>query len=290
MTPGNGTPTTDTATASDGQRVSGEVLCSIISRVRFSNWYNSDTGTYHEKKIGDEDVVEETTRRLRYDGYALEPAGRIIGALRHVEAVRARQARDRALAAFVEAVGQRYRDCTLENFQITSPAQRKVVDAIWDYGDHVSERVAAGTNVVLFGPSGSGKDHMLCGLARTAIAAGVSVAWRNGRDLFGHFRDAMDDQKESEGDILEALWKPDVLAISDPLPPSGPLSPYQQDTLYRVVDLRYRACRPLWMTLNVKDGQEADDRIGVPIVDRLRDGALALSCNWASHRKPWGQE
>ncbi len=37
--------------------------------------------------------------------------------------------------------------------------------------------------------------------------------------------------------------------------------------------------------MNVSSGEEAEKRIGAQIVDRLRDGALSIVCNWPSHRK-----
>jgi hypothetical protein len=51
------------------------------------------------------------------------------------------------------------------------------------------------------------------------------------------------------------------------------------------VDYRYSHRKPIWLTLNVADGAEAELRMGAQTVDRLRDGALVLFCNWPSYRK-----
>jgi hypothetical protein len=56
--------------------------------------------------------------------------------------------------------------------------------------------------------------------------------------------------------------------------------------LFRAIDARYRDYRPTWVTINVGGGDEAEDRMGMQLVDRLRDRAVSIHCNWPSHRKP----
>ena len=75
-----------------------------------------------------------------------------------------------------------------------------------------------------------------------------------------------------------------MLVLSDPVPPKGELSDYSESILYRIVDARYITMKPTWTTMNVASGEEADRRLGAPIVDRLRHGALCLSCDWPSFR------
>jgi DNA replication protein DnaC len=265
-------------------------LCRIIASFVDEPIYDSTQGKLVHRRAKDVEVVEQTNRRLAFLGFSDESAEGILRARQYVDKVRAAERARVCLEDFRKAVGPRYADCTLENYVVGCPAQRKAVDVVLDFARHAAERATAGTNVILFGPSGTGKDHLACGLARAVIQAGIEVRWQNGRDMFGQFRAAIDDDRESEDDLLKALFKPAVLLISDPLPPSGPLTAFQQDLLFRAVDVRYRLRKPTWLTLNVKDGTEADERIGVSIVDRLRHGALTLACNWASYRKPLGQE
>jgi DNA replication protein DnaC len=159
------------------------------------------------------------------------------------------------------------------------------VDALRQYGDNIEDEVAQGNGIVLFGPSGGGKDHLLIGLARAAIKARLKVDWDNGQDLYGRFRDAM-GSNEPEFVMVREYTAPDVLILSDPLPPQGSLTDFQSATLFRILDARYRICRPTWVTLNVASGAEAESRMGVSLVDRLRHGSLCVWCNWPSYRKP----
>lgn len=183
---------------------------------------------------------------------------------------------------FNERIGPRYRDATIKGFQITHPKkQRPVVDAIQAYGVNLSDEVTAGNGIVLYGPSGTGKDHLLIALARRAIGKyRMKLVWHNGSDLFMRFRDAMDSH-QAESSMMETYTRPTILFLSDPIPTTD----FQRGILLAIIDARYRACKPTWITLNVADGKEADERLGSPVVDRLRHEALACHCDWPSFRK-----
>ena len=154
-----------------------------------------------------------------------------------------------------------------------------------DYGTNIIQNVTAGRGVVLFGPPGTGKDHLMAGLMVAAIReGGFAVNWQNGMDLFGRVRDAMDTDTR-ERDIIRDFTAPDVLVISDPVPPWGDLTQFQAAFLFRVIDARYRQKVPTWVTANFTNGDEAGGRLGTQVLDRLKDGALSIYCNWESYRK-----
>lgn len=201
-----------------------------------------------------------------------------------VQRARARQQReDRRKRSMTDgsllAMGTRYRDCTLDNFRIDNESQRAVVMRLRRFMQTTHERIP---NVLLFGPKGTGKDHLLTALVRWGGDLGLGVQWVNGLDLFAQFRDF---EKAQEFDQRSQLVAADVLAISDPLPPSGDLTTWQQENLARLLDSRYRRALPTWATLNVASGAEAEQRLGPLITDRLRDGAVALACCWESFRR-----
>ena len=180
--------------------------------------------------------------------------------------------------------GRRYVGCTLENFQASLPAQQKAVAAVRDYLADIAANVTAGRGVIFYGRAGTGKDHLLAALMRGAVEADLSVLWRGGMDLFAAFRDRIDANADERGFTAE-LAGAAVLAISDPLPPFGDLTPYQASKLFEVIDRRYSNCRPTWMTLNAGDGHEASKALGTAIVDRLREDALLVPCDWPSWRQ-----
>lgn len=205
-----------------------------------------------------------------------------------IEYVNGRIDRTAQWAAVLQEIGKRYADCRVNNFRIsddreTCVRQSAVVSALTEYGDHADTRIGIGQNIVLFGPAGTGKDHLLVGMAWQACKFGHSVKWVRGCDFFGDTRDAM-ERELRERDFIREYTRPDVLVLSDPVPPSGGLSQFQAVTLFRIVDRRYRDLKPTWVTLNAVDREDAEKRIGVQTVDRLREGALSLHCNWESYR------
>src|SRR5690606_34318118 len=67
--------------------------------------------------------------------------------------------------------GKRYADCRLSNWQFSSDAdaaarQKRVLEAVRKYGQNIGESIASGTNVILAGTPGTGKDRFLVSLAR----------------------------------------------------------------------------------------------------------------------------
>lgn len=187
-------------------------------------------------------------------------------------------------------MGSRYADCTLQNFTIdgTAPhatAQRTVLVQLGKYAGNILERVADGQGLLLYGPSGTGKDHLLTGLARVAIANELSIKWVNGSTLYRSMREGMGEDEEK---LVSRYIYPKILYLSDPIPPIGSLTPFQASTLFAIIDGRYRGKKATWATMNTADGQEASQRLGSAIADRLRDGAISLNCSWPSHRKGAG--
>lgn len=228
------------------------------------------------------------------------------------------EVRENAVLEFQNLVGRRYEKRTLGNYQCIDPKQNETIELLEKYCENILEHLENGVNILLHGPAGSGKDHLLIGLAKKVLikcgvdksirqrawykyerlqsgiflynkdqtkVVSVYIHWVNGADLFGDIRDSMDKKSQSESSILDELIAPDILILSDPLPPRGPLTDFQAVTLFRVFDGRYRQCKPTWLSVNAVDKAEMNERMGVQLVDRLRDGALCIHTNWPSYRK-----
>lgn len=195
--------------------------------------------------------------------------------------------RERWRQELIRLRGPRYEGCRIRNFVADTETKKKAIEVLKDYGRNISTRVANGNGLILFGPKGTGKDHLAMALAQHAIMDdGIAVEWVNGMDLFGKFREAMDDDsKTSEKEIVNHYVECQLLYISDPVPPAGNLTEFQTAVLFRILDARYNRMRPTWVTVNVTSAAELDSRIGSQNGDRLRDGALAVFCNWQSYRK-----
>ncbi|WP_153559229.1 ATP-binding protein [Roseimaritima sediminicola] len=184
--------------------------------------------------------------------------------------------------------GKRYDGCTFDNYQITNSKQQKVVDKLREYAADRSN-IENGRGVLLFGTKGAGKDHLLMALAHAMVGIhGLCPHWINGVTLHNDLKKRDFDGEDNSASVGRFTTKPEktpILWVSDPLPPSGALSEYQQRLFFEIIDRRYSDMRPTWMTMNIENGSEAEARLGAQAVDRLCHGALVLACDWESYRK-----
>lgn len=186
-------------------------------------------------------------------------------------------------------IGRRYENKRLESFRFSedatvAAAQRAAIDAVRKYLDGIAENIREGRGLILFGPMGTGKDHIAVACLREAAKMGFDVWVDDGQTLYQRFRDGI-DADISEGSAIAKYTTPDVLLLSDPLPMHGIPTDAQRSILWRIVDRRWRDMKPTWVTINVFTGREAAERLGPQLYDRLRDGAVAIQCNWPSYRK-----
>lgn len=184
----------------------------------------------------------------------------------------------------VSVIGRRYAKVTLASYKATHAGQKIVVDQVCRYAERLAENVKEGRGLVLYGPPGTGKDHLAVAVLRRAVSLGMKCEAVDGQMLFQKARDAIGESIR-EDDLLRPYLKADVLLISDPVPPLAAAKDYQLTVLWRLIDGRYRAMRPTFVTANVDDRQEFESRLSPNIVDRLIDGSLALGCRWPSYRK-----
>lgn len=188
-----------------------------------------------------------------------------------------------ALAGLRSVRGDRYRNCTLANFDCATGPQTVVVEKLRAYCLNIEAHAGEGEGVFLFGACGTGKDHLAMAIATAFVrVTGQKVAWASGSMLFEQLRDSFDGKK-SEADVIGPYRNAPLLWISDPLPVKGELTQYQAESLYRLIDARYNARKPTLVTANIEPGQ-ADATFGPAIARRLRESTIPIHCNWPAHR------
>jgi len=186
-------------------------------------------------------------------------------------------------------VGRRYARCSFDNFEVGPLEKAKkqaALDACVEYAANFREHFEAGRSLVIVGPKGTGKDHLLTAtIRRIAKSFGRpgKVMFRDGLSLFSEFRAAFGTET-TEQSIIRRYIAPALLAISDPLPPRGMLSEHEQRMALRIIDGRYRESRPMALTINAANRKEIGDRMGVQACDRIFDCAVVVRCVWESYR------
>jgi DNA replication protein DnaC len=178
------------------------------------------------------------------------------------------------------------RESSLDTYRATTPEQRTILAGLREYVADLPARLRSGEGVLLYGPVGTGKDHLALGIVREALLTHRHTARRiNGVDWYGAVRDAM-DTSQTEKSLVAELASPQWLIVSDPLPPFDALTNHQASMLYRVIDKRREDGKPTIVTVNVVDGAEGARRMGAATWDRLKDRAWVFACAWDSYRKP----
>lgn len=138
-------------------------------------------------------------------------------------------------------------------------------------------------NVLLCGPTGTGKSHLAHGLAHAACRVGYSVVFTDTDQMLRHLRAGRaDDSYERR---LNQFLRPDLLVIDDfglkPLTPPGP-----QD-LYDIISRRYEVASIL-ITSNRAPGEWMslfhDPLLASAGLDRLVHNAYAILITGPSYR------
>lgn len=179
-----------------------------------------------------------------------------------------------------------FKKATIQGFERYAPKpMKKTLDALEAYLSNLSENVAAGNGLFLIGPPGTGKDHLAVAVAREAvIRLAISARWLDASSFRSELRDAIKSSKD-EKRIVGPYLSAGVLVLSDPVAPGSGLTNYQADALFRLIDGRYRQCRPTFVTSNFSSETEAAELLGSQVVDRLSHGGLRLKCSWNSFRR-----
>lgn len=189
--------------------------------------------------------------------------------------------------AIEKRIGKRYSRCTFDSYVAETPRQREALEAVRKHAFNLPGLIAkGGGGMLLFGSAGTGKDHLaICALRAAVMYHGLTAEAIDGQLLFSKARDVIQSDTR-EQDFISTFTRPEILLISDPVPIGMSPTEFQQSTLWRIYDARYRDEKPTWTTANVVNRDELERRLGVQLADRMRDQALCLFFDWESHRKP----
>jgi DNA replication protein DnaC len=181
-------------------------------------------------------------------------------------------------------IPQRYRDCTLWNFDLDFPSSNSsLVGAHEQAMKFVSDypKGTDGKGLLLVGGIGVGKTHLAVGILKGLIehksAKGLFCDYR---DLLKQIQDSYGRNDLSERDILSPVFEADVLVL-DELGAAKPTD-WVWDTVQHILNTRYNDNRTTIITTNYpNDLESAED-----MYDNLpRDKAAAKR---AMHRDTLG--
>jgi DNA replication protein DnaC len=187
--------------------------------------------------------------------------------------------------------GARYAPATLDTYQTPRPEQFSVVERLRCFQRDGIPNLHRGGGLLFYGPEGTGKDHLQFAMLRHAIIdRGYSAMWRDGMGMQDEIRESIGTGTQSE--LRRRLCEPQILAISDPLPPrvgtsdKDDLSAWNLQFLRDVIDRRYSALKSTWFTFNGTSLDALKVALLAPLTARIADCSTEILCNWKSNRKP----
>src|SRR5690606_3291147 len=169
-------------------------------------------------------------------------------------------------------VPERYRGCTLDNFERRKGAS-KALRACRDW----LQRSDDSYGLVLVGPVGCGKTHLAVATARASIEADLhTVEFVSANELVERHRASGFDRA-----VLEDFAQTALLILDDLGQTRA--TDYTRDTIYTLLDTRYTAQRPTIISTNL-DGSKLATLYGDALVSRLYDAAVWTALTATDYR------
>lgn len=195
--------------------------------------------------------------------------------------------RDRLRAAALREAGipERYAGCDVWHWQHGMDQQRRVWDVVRDYCTGFEQVLQTGRCLLMFGATGTGKTHLLCGIVRHVVEKGGTALYTTALDAVGRIRATYDKatRVESEDQALGSLATCDLLAIDEVGRQTD--SAHEREMLFRILDRRYAGCKPTVLASNLPKDPLLKF-LGSALVDRLAEaGGRTLVFDWASQRR-----
>lgn len=170
---------------------------------------------------------------------------------------------------------------TIEEFDFTFQTSLKR-QAIGPFLD--PDFVGQGRNLILLGPSGTGKSHLCCAIGYKAIQHGYNARFVRACDLIDDLAAAAKDKRLREA--TASYVEPNVLIIDE----VGYLSHADNaaNVMYGLIDARHQQRRPMLFTTNKPTTQWGevlhDHQLAEAILDRVLERGVLIEMKGRSYR------
>ena len=163
-------------------------------------------------------------------------------------------------------IGEAMTVAGFENF-IERPGAEAAHAAALEYAGDLPGKLEAGQGLIIVGPPGCGKSHLVSAAAQRAKEAGYSVLYERAPKLLMRLRAAYNSQSSAcELEMIEALGRVDLLVIDDL--GAEKRTDWSEQTIYTIIDERYSSSRATMITTNLSL-EELEEKVGCRTMDRL---------------------
>ena len=204
----------------------------------------------------------------------------VLEAAARAERARTESERLRARLIASSGIGELYAGASLAGYVPATQMQERALRACRQWRDAMPAN--RGEGLILSGPCGVGKTHLMAALLLEGVALGWSVRYVTVAEMIRSIRATWADRARSEDDVIRELVGVRLLAIDELGVQAG--SESEHGLLHAVIDARLRACRPTLYGTNLT-AQELPGSIGERVLDRLRQACRMVVIDGDSHRK-----
>jgi DNA replication protein DnaC len=177
-------------------------------------------------------------------------------------------------------IPRRHQHATLDNWHPTNKSQETALGALTSWASSIEDRQENRLGLVVVGPVGVGKTHVLSALTTACHQVGICAFYVSWPDALERHKATFNNRDHADRDLLDKLARVPVLALDELGVRAG--SEFDQGLLFQLIDSRYR---DQLVTLAASNLTESTlDAIGERAADRLRECAVTVSIIGASQR------
>lgn len=183
----------------------------------------------------------------------------------------------------IAGIDKRFLDCDFENYETKKQEQKEALEKCKAYVDNFKYNFENGHSLMMLGNCGTGKNHLATCVSKELIKAKYKVIFCRVSDLMQEIKNAWKNNNAEEERCIYEKYKSYDLLVMDEVGLQYN-SKAEKVVLYKIIDDRYRKCKPNIIIGNVNI-EELNESLGEPVVDRLLDGCgEAINFNWESYR------
>jgi len=179
------------------------------------------------------------------------------------------------------AIPVRFIGRSFDNYRADTPGQRAALTAAREFVENFERHARTGESLLMLGNAGTGKSHLASAILQAIMPAHCGL-YATAADVIEMVRETWRrDSERSQGRVLHMLATVPLLVIDEVGVQYGTES--EQNTLFQIIDRRYRDRRPLILMANLQSS-ELQQLLGDRVFDRLREVSKVLKFDWDSYR------
>jgi DNA replication protein DnaC len=151
------------------------------------------------------------------------------------------------------AIPVRFIGRTFDSYRAETAGQRAALTISRDYAENFHRHVRSGESLLMLGKAGTGKSHLASAILQAIMPAQCGL-YTTAADVIEMVRETWRrDSEKSQAKVMQMLATVPLLVIDEVGVQYGTES--EQNTLFQIIDRRYRDRRPVILMANLQPGE-----------------------------------